>query len=65
MANFSNRSPFPMLHLLREVSVERAVQAFPDSSVIYEKNVTTLRALGPAGWQRLMTERTTKKVETE
>lgn len=44
-ANFSNRSPYPMLHLLREESINRAVKAFPDSSKIYERNVETLRAL--------------------
>lgn len=51
--NFSNRSPFPTLHLLREVSVARAVAAFPDGSRIYEKNIDTLRALGHAGWKQL------------
>jgi uncharacterized protein len=50
----SNRSPYPMLHLLREDSVERAVAAFPDAAAIYERNIQTLRALGSQGWQRLM-----------
>lgn len=52
--NFTNRSPFPTLHLLREESVERAVQAFPDPASIYEKNMATLRALGDEGWRRVM-----------
>lgn len=52
--NFTNRSPFPTLHLLREESVERAVQAFPDPASIYEKNMTTLRALGDEGWRKVM-----------
>jgi hypothetical protein len=51
--NYTNRSPFPTLHLLREDSIERAVAAFPDASDIYEKNMATLRLLGHAGWQRL------------
>lgn len=51
--NYTNRSPFPMLHLLREASVERAVEAFPDASRIFEKNVETLRRLGAEGWRRL------------
>lgn len=51
--NFTNRSPYPMLHLLRESSVERAVAAFPDAADIYEKNIATLRRLGHAGWERL------------
>ena len=51
--NYTNRSPYPMLHLLREASVERAVEAFPDASRIYEKNLATLRRLGLAGWRRL------------
>jgi uncharacterized protein len=51
--NYTNRSPFPLLHLLREASVERAVAAFPDAAQIYEKNIATLRRLGHAGWNRL------------
>ncbi len=52
--NFSNRSPYPTLHLLREASVEKAVQAFPDAANIYQCNIETLRALGRAGWDALM-----------
>ena len=51
--NCSNRSPFPMLHLLREDSIERAVAVFPDAGEIYERNIETLRRLGHTGWQRL------------
>jgi hypothetical protein len=54
MANFTNRAPHPTLHLLREASVARAVAAFPDAADIYERNIETLRSLGPAGWKRLM-----------
>ncbi|HXK17041.1 MAG TPA: DUF1415 domain-containing protein [Polyangiaceae bacterium] len=53
-ANYSNRSPFPLLHLLRETSVSRAVDAFPDASRIYERNIATLRALEPAALARLL-----------
>ncbi|HWT72042.1 MAG TPA: DUF1415 domain-containing protein [Oxalicibacterium sp.] len=52
--NFTNRSPYPILHLLRESSIERAVAAFPEADVIYEKNMETLRRLGRAGWDRLL-----------
>lgn len=51
--NCTNRSPYPMLHLLREASVERAVAAFPDARRIFEKNIETLRRLGQEGWRRL------------
>jgi uncharacterized protein len=51
--NYTNRSPYPMLHLLRESSITRAVAAFPDAADIYDKNIETLRRLGHAGWQRL------------
>ncbi len=51
--NCTNRSPFPILHLLREDSIERAVAAFPDASDIYERNMETLRRLGLSGWQDL------------
>ena len=52
--NFSNRSPHPMLHLLREESISRAVAAFPDAATVYERNIQTLRRLGAPGWQELM-----------
>ena len=53
MGNFSNRAPYPTLHLLREDSIERAVASFPDAAEIYERNIQTLERLGPAGWRRL------------
>jgi hypothetical protein len=53
-ANFTNRSPYPMLHLLREASVSRAVAAFPDASSIYERNIATLRGLAPEALSRLI-----------
>jgi hypothetical protein len=52
--NLSNRSPYPMLHLLREDSIARAVAAFPDTAVIYERNIETLRQLGAHGWRLLL-----------
>lgn len=53
MGNFSNRSPYPTLHLLREDSVDKAVVAFPEAERIYETNIETLRKLGPDGWKAL------------
>jgi hypothetical protein len=52
--NYTNRSPYPSLHLLREDSVERAVAAFPEAADIFEKNIDTLRTLGHDGWDKLM-----------
>ena len=51
--NFTNRSPYPTLHLLREASIDRAVAAFPDAAGIFEKNIETLNRLGHEGWRRL------------
>jgi hypothetical protein len=51
--NFTNRAPYPILHLLREDSIERAVRAFPDPAAIYEANVATLEEIGPQGWAAL------------
>lgn len=53
ITNFTNRSPYPMLHLLRETSIARAVASFPDIEEIGTKNLETLRRLGHEGWQRL------------
>ncbi len=51
--NYTNRAPFPTLHLLREESVDAAVEAFPEAETIYEKNIQTMSELGHAGWQKL------------
>jgi hypothetical protein len=51
--NFTNRSPYPTLHLLREASVERAVATVADPASIYENNIRSMRRLGAAGWRAL------------
>ena len=53
IANRTNQSPWPLLHLLREDSVARAVAAFPDPAHIYEANIATLDRLGDDGWDAL------------
>jgi len=53
IGNASNRAPYPTLHLLREASVDRAVEAFPEAEAIFENNLRTLEALGPQGWDAL------------
>jgi len=52
--NCTNRSPYPLLHLLREDSVQRAVESVPDTDEIYRRNIRTLRELGITGWRELM-----------
>ena len=51
--NFTNRTPYPTLHLLREVSIDKAVEAYPDASLIFERNIAVLTKLGHAGWAKL------------
>ena len=53
ISNYTNRAPFAMLHLLREESVEKAVEAFPDAESIFEQNIATLEKLGHGGWKAL------------
>lgn len=53
IGNYTNRAPFAILHLLREESVERAVDAFPEAKAIFEQNIATLEKLGHAGWKSL------------
>lgn len=53
IANFTNRAPYPTLHLLREDSIARAAEAFPQAETIYEANMRTLERLGPDGWASL------------
>lgn len=54
ITNYTNRSPYPTLHLLRESSVAAAVAAFPEAETIYLKNMETLRTLGQSGWTALI-----------
>ncbi len=51
--NRTNRSPHPILHLLREASVARAVASHPDTSTLHERNIETMLRLGLAGWAAL------------
>jgi len=57
ITHYTNRSPYPMLHLLREASVEKAVAAFPAAAMIFEKNIETLKALGKDGWEKLFIQK--------
>ncbi len=52
--NCTNRSPYPMLHLLREASVERAVAAYPDPDTIVDRNIETLEELGGEEYRKLL-----------
>lgn len=55
MSHYTNRSPYPTLHLIREEGLGKAIDSYGDTDEIYERNIDVLRNLGPAGWQRLMT----------
>ena len=52
--NLTNSAPYPILHLLREASIDRAVAAYPDPDAIIERNIATVRELGFAGWDKLL-----------
>jgi len=56
VTNATNRAPYPMLHLLREASINRAVSAFPRPEAIYETNMRTLQTLGAEGWAALQAQ---------
>lgn len=53
ITNYTNRSPYPTLHLLREESIDRAVEAFPQAETIFQKNMETMERLGSEGWDAL------------
>jgi hypothetical protein len=50
VTNCTNRSPYPTLHLLREDSIDKAVEIFPEAETIYERNMETLEKIGIEGW---------------
>jgi hypothetical protein len=53
ITNFTNRSPYPTLHLIREDSIDEAVKAFPEAEAIFETNMQTMEKLGLDGWLKL------------
>lgn len=53
VTNCTNRAPYPTLHLLREDSIDRAVEVFPEAESIYERNMHVLEELGAEGWAKL------------
>jgi len=61
MENYTNRSPYPTLHLLRESSVDKAVAAYPEADKIFEKNIATMNKLGHEGWDKLWLSEDGKK----
>jgi hypothetical protein len=54
MSHYTNRSPYPTLHLIREDSLERAIASYGDTDEIYQRNMARLRELGHEAWVRLM-----------
>jgi uncharacterized protein len=59
ITNFTNRAPYPTLHLLRESSIDQAVEAFPEAEAIFEVNMATMERLGVQGWNDLGIGKTT------
>lgn len=53
ITNYTNRAPYPTLHLLREASIDRAVEAFPQAEAIYERNMQVLQQMGQTGWDAM------------
>lgn len=54
MSNYTNRTPYPTLHLLRESSIDRAVEQYPDAEAIFSRNIERMQKLGYHAWAELM-----------
>ncbi|GAA4404948.1 hypothetical protein GCM10011450_02170 [Advenella faeciporci] len=54
ISNYTNRSPYPILHLIRESSLDKATQQYPDASAIFDSNIEKVTQLGPDGWKKLL-----------
>ena len=52
--NYTNRSPYPVLHLIREESLERAIASYPDVNEIPERNIALMNELGSEKLQQLL-----------
>lgn len=55
-ANFTNRSPYPLLHLLREESVSKAVEAHSNTEEIPNRNIDHARKLGASHFENILQE---------
>ena len=51
--NYTNRSPFPLIHLLREDSVEKAISTYPNPEQIPANNIALMNKLGSAKLHQL------------
>ena len=52
--NYTNRAPHPVLHLLRESSLEAAIASYPDAEQIPDRNIERLESLGRGKMQALL-----------
>ena len=64
VTNCTNRAPYPTFHLLREASIDRAVEVFPEAETIFERNIEVLETLGMDGWQALDVGRGSSKTDS-
>lgn len=64
ISNYTNRSPYPTLHLIREDSIAKASEAFPDAAAIFERNIALLEEIGHEGWAKLNIPRRFEKPDT-
>ena len=53
ISNYTNRAPYPTLHLIREDSIAKAAEAFPDASAIFDRNIALLEKMGHDDWDKL------------
>lgn len=53
ISNYTNRSPYPTIHLIRESSIDKAVASIPNPDSIFERNIALLKEMGDEGWAAL------------
>lgn len=56
ISHYTNRSPYPTFHLIREDSIAKAMQSFPNAETIFERNIELLEKMGIEGWEALWTQ---------
>jgi uncharacterized protein len=55
-SNYTNRSPMPVLHLLREKMLEKAIASYPDSEQIPEQNILKTQEIGSERFEELLNQ---------
>ncbi len=56
VSNYTNRSPYPFIHILRKKEVEEAIKNYPNIEEVPQRNIETMKKLGIKEIKKLLDE---------